>query len=271
MATTMKLLKAQYIRWPEFYKEYSIAQLENFYDYNRIRRTKSQSFRLNCLMKDLDENGLHVPIIVSWNGYRVTVGHQRVWYAKQRGYTHISCYHIPNQSIQDRIMKTDYSDGYWEKRKIEAMHLECNPKNLALLKSRGHKVEKISLKKIECIDTNTPAEDKKAMDAALVSSIPNEGMLWPILIRKKTDHMWQCVQNRFQNDHAPYVCWYGNNRYRYAIRNRYDTIDAILCEGTTDERNALCKLMDIPVRVHNEIENIWLERGRKIVGATTRT
>ena len=269
MATTMRLLKAQYIHYPEFYKEYPIAQLENFLNYHTKRMTKSQSFRLDCLMKDLDEHGLHVPIIVSENGYRVTVGHQRVWYAKQRGYTHISCYHIPNQSVQDRIMKTDYGEQYWRKH-IEK-HLECNSKNRALLESRGHKVEKIFLKKIECIDTNTPAEDKKAMDAALVRSIPDEGMLWPILIRKKTDHMWQCVSHRMVKNDAPYVCWYGNNRYRYAVRKEYDTIDAILCEGSNDERNALCKLMDIPVRVHNEIENIWLERGRKIVGATTRT
>lgn len=115
----MKLLKAKYIHYPELYKEYSLSQLENFMDYRRLelshRRTESQRYRLQCLMKELDENGLHYPILVSWVGYRVTVGHQRVWYATQRGYSHISCYHLRDQTDFERVMESDFSEEYWKK------------------------------------------------------------------------------------------------------------------------------------------------------------
>jgi hypothetical protein len=65
----MNLLKAKNILWPEWYKEYNIKQLENFYNYDRLllkgNRTESQKFRLECLMQDMDEHGLLYPIIVS--------------------------------------------------------------------------------------------------------------------------------------------------------------------------------------------------------------
>lgn len=111
----MKLLQAQHIRYPEYYKEYAVGQLDNFYNYHTKRMTTSQSYRLSCLMNNLDIHGLRYPIIVSEHGYRVSVGHQRVWYAVQRGYTHVSCYHVPNREIEERIRKTDCSDEYWKK------------------------------------------------------------------------------------------------------------------------------------------------------------
>jgi hypothetical protein len=110
----MKLFKAQRISFPEYYKEYSLGQLENCADYSKRAMTRSQRFRLVSLGKALKKEGLLYPIIISWDGYRVRVGHQRVWWAKQLGYSHISCYHIPNQATQDMIMKTDYSDDYWK-------------------------------------------------------------------------------------------------------------------------------------------------------------
>ena len=263
----MKLLKAQNILWPEYYKEYNIKQLENFYNYERLernnRRTTSQKFRLDCLMKDMDEKGLLYPIIVSWVGYRVSVGHQRVWYAYKNGYTHISCYHVPNQRVWDRIMQSQYSDEYWETRKMSELILECKERNRKFLERKGFTIEKIPLKKIECIDANTPREDKKAMNAILVQSIPKEGMLWPIIVRKKDDPMWQRHRIRMVKDEAEYIVWYGNNRYRYAERNKYDSIDCIICANSNTERDQLCEYMGIPRREdpHNE----WLERGRSIV------
>ena len=49
------------------------------------------------------------------NGYEVSVGHQRVWYAKQKGYTHIDCYHIPNQAAWEKVFSFTQSNDYWKK------------------------------------------------------------------------------------------------------------------------------------------------------------
>ena len=94
-----KVLSAKHIAFPEYHKVYHITQLGNFIDYDSRQMTSSAKFRLECLCKELDIHGMMHPIIVSYNAYEVSVGHQRVWYAKQKGYTHIDCYHI---DISDR-------------------------------------------------------------------------------------------------------------------------------------------------------------------------
>jgi hypothetical protein len=52
------------------------------------------------------------PIIISYNGYQVSVGHQRVWYARQRGYTHIDCYHISNQTEWEQVFNFTANEEY---------------------------------------------------------------------------------------------------------------------------------------------------------------
>ena len=111
----MKLLQAEYIQFPSLYKIYSVRQLENFYDYNTRSLTASQSYRLQCLMDNLDTYGLYYPIIISENGYRVFAGHQRVWYATQRGYSHISCYHCSTQEDVVMVMSSTFDENYWKK------------------------------------------------------------------------------------------------------------------------------------------------------------
>lgn len=110
----MKLLQAQHIHYPHLYRKYSVKQLENFYNYHTKRMTTSQSYRLQCLMDHMDIHGLYYPIILSENGYRVSVGHQRVWYAVQRGYTHISCYHCSTQAEMDMVMSSTFDETYWK-------------------------------------------------------------------------------------------------------------------------------------------------------------
>ena len=110
-----KILNATHIEFPEYHKVYSIRELGNFIDYRRIERDKDAHFRLQCLMKELDENGMTHPIIVSYNAYEVSVGHQRVWYAKQKGYTHIDCYHIPDQAAWEKVFNYTHSNDYWQK------------------------------------------------------------------------------------------------------------------------------------------------------------
>ena len=264
----MNLLKAKNILWPEWYKEYSIKQLENFYNYDRLllkgNRTESQKFRLECLMQDMDEQGLLYPIIVSWNGYRVSVGHQRVWYAYKKGYTHISCYHVPNQKIWDRIMKSQYSDDYWQKRAGEKK-IVLVAKKANQVENLGYKVEEIPLDNITTLDENTPKEDKKAMDAVLSKLIPKEGMLWPILLRPTQDHIWDAHRHKMKNPLAKYIVWYGNNRYRYAVRNHFTHIHAVpLYEYSGKAREELCRLMRIPTKF-NKLNNDYLELGRSIV------
>ena len=264
----MNLLKSRNILWPEWYKEYNIKQLENFYNYDRLllkgHRTESQKFRLECLMQDMDEKGLLYPIIVSWTGYRVSVGHQRVWYAHKRGYTHISCYHVPNQKIWDRIMKSQYSDDYWESR-LGEKKIVLVGKNAERVMNLGYKVEELPLNDITTIDDNTPIEDKKAMDAMLSKEIPGKGMLWPILLRPTQDKMWDAHRHKMKNPLAKYIVWYGNNRYRYAVRNGFTHIHAIpLYEYSGSAREELCRLMRIPTKF-NGLKNVWLELGQSIV------
>jgi hypothetical protein len=112
----MLLLKARVIEYPEYHKVYSIRELGNFIDYRRIERDKDAHFRLQCLMRELDENGMTHPIILSPTiSHNVSVGHQRVWYAKQKGYTHIDCYEVPNQDAWEKIFLHTQSDDYWQK------------------------------------------------------------------------------------------------------------------------------------------------------------
>src|SRR5210317_204908 len=264
----MNLLKSRNILWPEWYKEYNIKQLENFYNYDRLllkgHRTESQKFRLECLMQDMDEKGLLYPIIVSWTGYRVSVGHQRVWYAHKRGYTHISCYHVPNQRIWDRIMKSQYSDDYWESR-LGEKKIVLVAKKANEVVNLGYKVEELDLNDLTTIDDNTPEKDKKAMDAMLVKEIPLNGMMWPILVRPTQDKMWDPHRHRMKNPLAKYIVWYGNNRYRYAVRNHFTHLHAIpLYEQSGNAREELCRLMNIPTKF-NGLKNVWLELGQSIV------
>ena len=112
----MKLLKAQHIQFPEYHKVYHISQLGNFIDYDSKQFDNDSKFRLESLMQELDNHGMQHPIIVSYNRYDVSVGHQRVWYAKQRGYTHIDCYHIPDQDAWQKVFNYTQSDHYWKKR-----------------------------------------------------------------------------------------------------------------------------------------------------------
>ena len=110
-----KVLNAKHIEFPEYHQTYSIHMLGNFIDYKTKRMTRSAKFRLDCLCKDIDEHGMIHPILLYGNAYDVSVGHQRVWYAKQHGYTHIDCYHLPNQTVYEKVYTYTQSNDYWEK------------------------------------------------------------------------------------------------------------------------------------------------------------
>jgi len=111
--TLMKTLNAKLIKFPEHHKTYALSILGNFIDYNEKKYIND---RLECLMSDIDLHGMTHPIIVSWSGYNVSVGHQRVWYALQRGYTHIDCYHVENQAQWEKVYHFTQSEDYWQKR-----------------------------------------------------------------------------------------------------------------------------------------------------------
>ena len=112
----MKLLEAKHIEFPEYHKVYHLHMLGNFIDYRSPKR-HGGTFRLECLMKDLDENGMTHPILLSPSiAYSVSVGHQRVWYAKEKGYTHISCYEVPDQNTWEKVFQFTQSDKYWQNR-----------------------------------------------------------------------------------------------------------------------------------------------------------
>lgn len=109
------ILNATHIEFPEYSKVYSISQLGNFIDYNRTLEQDAR-FRLESLMSNIDKHGMTHPILLSPTiAYSVSVGHQRVWYAKQRGYTYIDCYEVPDQQSWEKVFSYTQSNDYWQK------------------------------------------------------------------------------------------------------------------------------------------------------------
>ena len=108
------ILNATHIEFPEYSKVYSISQLGNFIDYNRTLEQDAR-FRLESLMSNIDKHGMTHPILLSPTiAYNVSVGHQRVWYAKQKGYTHIDCYEVPNQASWEKVFAFTQNENYWQ-------------------------------------------------------------------------------------------------------------------------------------------------------------
>ncbi len=113
----MKLLSATNIKFPEYHKVYHLRQLGNFIDYDSKDFNEDSKFRLESLMQELDENGMEHPILLSPSiAYSVSVGHQRVWYAVSKNYTHIDCYEVPDQEAWQKVFNYTQSDHYWKKR-----------------------------------------------------------------------------------------------------------------------------------------------------------
>jgi|TARA_R100001530_G_scaffold64376_2_gene46256 ParB-like chromosome segregation protein Spo0J len=89
------ILRANQNKFPERYHEYAIKDL--VWDEPSTVDTPI----LTNLQKDIQKNGLIYPIVVRSNEKDrpdklfVQVGRQRVWIAKQLGYTHISAYRSP--------------------------------------------------------------------------------------------------------------------------------------------------------------------------------
>ena len=106
----MKLLSASHIEFPEYHRVYHLSMLGNRTDYDNPN--EKQKHNLSKLFESLDKHGMVHPIIVSYNGYQVSVGHQRVWYAKQKGYTHIDCYHIPDQEAWEKVFHATANEDY---------------------------------------------------------------------------------------------------------------------------------------------------------------
>ena len=111
----VRTLKAQHIAFPEYHQVYHLSQLGNFIDYDTRNMDNLSRNRLECLIHDIDKHGMYHHIIVSYNAYEVSVGHQRVWYAKSKGYTHIDCYHIPDQQSWEKVFSYTQSNDYWQK------------------------------------------------------------------------------------------------------------------------------------------------------------
>lgn len=123
MPTFQKILSAKHIEFPEYHSVYAISQLGNYIEYENRKMTSSASFRLKCLMSELNIHGMQHPIILSPTiAYSVSVGHQRVWYAKQNGYTHIDCYTPTDQESWERIYSFTQSNDYWQKYSTSDKH-----------------------------------------------------------------------------------------------------------------------------------------------------
>jgi len=106
----MKLLSAKHIEFPEYHKVYNLSMLGNKTDYHNPN--DKQKHNLSKLFESLDKHGMTHPIIISWNAYQVSVGHQRVWYAKSKGYTHIDCYHVDNHTQWEKVFNFTANEEY---------------------------------------------------------------------------------------------------------------------------------------------------------------
>ena len=116
----MRLLKANHIHFPEYHQVREITSLGDSIDQHKVFRggkeRKQQRFRLYSLYKDIKQNGMTHPIIIcGWNNDNVSVGNQRLWYAKQNGYTHIDCYVVKNDNEYLKVFHYTNSEEYWKK------------------------------------------------------------------------------------------------------------------------------------------------------------
>ena len=85
--------------FPERYHEYALTDLVS-------EEPKSLGTpELKNLLKNIKEKGMIYPIVIRPKDkdkpevLNVQVGNQRVWIAKELGYTHISAYHSPFEDI----------------------------------------------------------------------------------------------------------------------------------------------------------------------------
>ena len=116
MLLSRKVLTANHIEFPQYHRVREISSLGDSIDQRKVflggKERKQQRFRLYSLYKDIRLHGMTHPIIISWNAYSVSVGHQRVWYAKSKGYTHIDCYHVENQTQWEKVFNYTANEEY---------------------------------------------------------------------------------------------------------------------------------------------------------------
>ena len=104
MLLSRKTLSANHIEFPQYHTVREISSLGDSIDQRKVflggKERREQRFRLYSLYKDIRLHGMTHPIIVNtWNNDKVAVGNQRLWYAKEHGYTHIDCYECANDTI----------------------------------------------------------------------------------------------------------------------------------------------------------------------------
>ena len=218
----MRLLRANTIHFPEYHQVREITSLGDSIDQHKVFRggkeRKQQRFRLYSLYKDIKQNGMTHPIIVcGWNNDNVSVGNQRLWYAKEFGYTHIDCYVVNNDNEYLKVFNYTNSEDYWQK------YMNDEVKEL-IAKEITHK----DLHQIIPIDELTYKWDKVKGSwetyannmginyKSLFEDMDKNGMLHPIMVRRMNGkyRKWQA----------------GGRRIIWAKKNGYTHISAYVCE-----------------------------------------
>ena len=120
MLLSRKTLSANHIEFPQYHTVREITSLGDSIDQRKVflggKERREQRFRLYSLYKDIRLHGMTHPIIVNtWNNDKVAVGNQRLWYAKEHGYTHIDCYECANDTIYLEVFNFCNSETYWKK------------------------------------------------------------------------------------------------------------------------------------------------------------
>ncbi len=83
----------------------------------------------------------------------------------------------------------------------------------------------------------------------LATSVSNKGMLNPILVMTLEGYLSteQDPSNDSYVDHTkPYICMIGNNRYLYALRNGYTSIECLIVDDPVQLRLMTHKLLIKP-------------------------
>ena len=222
----MKTLSANHIEFPEYHQVRNVNELTNSISQHKVflggQERKQQRFRLWSLYKDIKRHGMTHPIIINtWNDDKVAVGNQRLWYAKEFGYTHIDCYCVPGHNEFLKVLEFTNSETYWEKYMNDEVK-ELHAKEI----THPHYHQLIPMDELTFKWDNvtgnweTYADSRGINYRKLFESLDKEGMKHPIMVRRMNGkyRKWQA----------------GGRRILWAKKRGYTHISAYVLESQED-------------------------------------
>ena len=226
MLLSRKVLTANHIEFPQYHTIREITSLGDSIDQHKVflggKERKEQRFRLYSLFKDIRLHGMEHPIIINtWNDDKVAVGNQRLWYAKEHGYTHIDCYCVPGHNEFIEVLEFTNSEIYWEKYmndEVKELHAReiTHPQHHQLIP-----LDELTFKWDNVTGNWESYADSMGINfRPLFEDMDKNGMLHPIMVRRMNGkyRKWQA----------------GGRRILWAKKNGYTHISAYVLESQED-------------------------------------